>query len=317
MYKSQVSGRLVPAQGLEALLEFLVGQGYALEDWQQDGVVGRAIVGPDGHDTGLFAYDEAGLVEGKEVREETFAFDGKLFDALQAAADAGLITSGSLFREGDSGGDQEHYKLRNGTWCRWVSAGAWVPRPIADRVEASMAAAVEFVAAGNAAVTPKPLAHYVTPDDVRDNVVDGRIEAFVEVRLDQVITDDADGFLARLSELVSGTNDLVDIEYQVVGQRENRILLHVRANPCFLLEGRRVSELDPVRPSIVAPALDAPPLVRDLFRHPVPGSVCVAVPVPGGRGVLVYYEGGIHARRGRWPTDEEPAYRPTHAGPPY
>ena len=67
MYESQVSGRIVPAQGLDALVAFLVAQGYVLQDWQRDGTHGRAIVDADGHNTGLFAHDERGVVVGKEV----------------------------------------------------------------------------------------------------------------------------------------------------------------------------------------------------------------------------------------------------------
>lgn len=58
----------------------------------------------------------------------------------------------------------------------------------------------------------------------------GYIEGVVAVELSDIIDRDFDGFLDLLSEKLTGTELLMDINYQVVGHDENILFINVRGD---------------------------------------------------------------------------------------
>jgi hypothetical protein len=303
MYESRVNGEIAPAQGLDRLVKFLQGRGYQTRPWRYLTMTGLALVDGQGQETGLFVGEQWGTIQGKDQWEGTYAFDGALLDALQAAADEGLIAEGHIVRQGSDPDDEETYTF-DGQWCRWVSAGAYVPLGAVDQAQRAISATVRFTADSQGLASHEPLSRPLTYAELAAAARRTRIEAVVLIDLDDAVLMDADWFLDRLSELVTGTHDLVDVEYQVVGHEGNRLLLVVRGNACFILKHQESVVPDVSRVPIVLPATDAPVMVQMAFRIPVPGSVAVAVPGKNG-GVDVYFEGGIYDRTGRPPTDQE------------
>lgn len=143
------------------------------------------------------------------------------------------------------------------------------------------------------------LSEPLTAQEMRDQADEnGALRAFVAVDIDQAVTLDAQGFLDLLSEMVTDTSDLLDIEYQVIGNEGNTLLLDVGGSVQAILQPDR-----PVLVPIVEAAADAPADVVAAFALPIDGSVCVGI--PDGDGMLIYYEGGKHTRGDRPPTEDE------------
>lgn len=64
----------------------------------------------------------------------------------------------------------------------------------------------------------------------------GYVEGVVPVDIDEVIDNDRDAFLAMLSELLTDSADLEDLEYEVVGSDTDTLHILVSGDATSLLE---------------------------------------------------------------------------------
>ncbi|MDA8093137.1 MAG: hypothetical protein M0T84_04365 [Betaproteobacteria bacterium] len=64
----------------------------------------------------------------------------------------------------------------------------------------------------------------------------GQVEGTVAVDLEEIIDADRDTFLTLLSELLTDSPDLDDIEYEVLGVDDGMLQIHVTADASALLE---------------------------------------------------------------------------------
>lgn len=64
----------------------------------------------------------------------------------------------------------------------------------------------------------------------------GYVEGIVPVELDEIIDSDRDAFFAMLSELLTDSPDLEDLEYEVVGAEGDTLHMLVSGDATSLLE---------------------------------------------------------------------------------
>jgi len=302
MYRSDVDAHIVPADGdVAALLGCLERHGFSVVPGLNDTEV---IIGWGANQTGLTVDRQAQCLSGL-LRVGAYAFDQRLIEALQAAADEGLLESGLLRREADEQ-DWEEYRLEDGVWKRLASAFRFVDfraweevQAAVDRVMRARTEGSPDAVGADCWIAPLLLSEPLTAQEMRDQADEnGALRAFVAVDIDQAVTLDAQGFLDLLSERITGTPHLLDIEYQVIGNEGNTLLLDVGGSAQAILQPDR-----PVLVPIVESATDAPDDVVAAFTLPIDGSVCVGI--PDGDGMLIYYEGGKHTRGDRPPTEDE------------
>lgn len=72
----------------------------------------------------------------------------------------------------------------------------------------------------------------------------GRVEGTVAVDIEDVIEGDRDSFLTLLSELLTDSTELDDIEYEVVGHDSGTVHFHVDGDASAVLEDIGTDELD-------------------------------------------------------------------------
>lgn len=77
----------------------------------------------------------------------------------------------------------------------------------------------------------------LTPVQMRRQMdANGYVEGIVPVDLDEIIDSDRDGFLSMLSELLTDSADLEDLEYEVVGADSDTLHILVSGDATALLD---------------------------------------------------------------------------------
>ncbi len=72
----------------------------------------------------------------------------------------------------------------------------------------------------------------------------GRIEGTVAVDIEDVIEGDRESFLTLLSELLTDSAELEDIEYELVGHENGMAHFHVNGDASIVLEDLGAEELE-------------------------------------------------------------------------
>jgi len=90
-------------------------------------------------------------------------------------------------------------------------------------------------------VLTRPLTHTQMR---RQMDVEGYVEGIVPVNLDEIIDCDRDTFIGMLSEMLTDSPDLEDVEYEVVGHDGDMLHILVSGDASALLEEAEEEELD-------------------------------------------------------------------------
>lgn len=78
----------------------------------------------------------------------------------------------------------------------------------------------------------------------RQMEVAGRVEGTVAVDIEDMVEGDRESFLTLLSELLTDSTELEDIEYEVVGHDNGMVHFHVDGDASAVLEDIGADELD-------------------------------------------------------------------------
>ena len=90
-------------------------------------------------------------------------------------------------------------------------------------------------------VLTRPLTHTQMR---RQMDIEGYVEGIVPVNLDEIIDCDRDTFIGMLSEMLTDSPDLEDVEYEVVGHDGDMLHILVSGDASALLEEAEEEELD-------------------------------------------------------------------------
>jgi len=90
-------------------------------------------------------------------------------------------------------------------------------------------------------VLTRPLTHAQMK---RQMDAEGYVEGVVPVDLDEIVDCDRDTFIGMLSEMLTDSVELDDVEYEVVGHDGDMLHILVSGDATGLLEEAEVEELD-------------------------------------------------------------------------
>jgi len=90
-------------------------------------------------------------------------------------------------------------------------------------------------------VLTRPLTHTQMR---RQMDIEGYVEGIVPVNLDEIIDCDRDTFIGMLSEMLTDSPDLEDVEYEVVGHDGDMLHILVSGDASALLDEAEEEELD-------------------------------------------------------------------------